>query len=813
MSENRNEKLILWFDEIGMNDVGIVGGKCSSLGEMYSNLTSKGIEVPYGFAITAYAYKKFVEETGVQKEIHSILKGLDTRDVEKLQAAGKKVRNLMISTPFFESLNNAICDAYDKLCEKYQDENTDVAVRSSATAEDLPDASFAGQQDTYLNVRGKTQLLNSCKSCFASLFTDRAIKYREDKNFDHFNVYLSVGVQKMVRSDLAASGVMFTVDTESGFPDIVSIDASYGLGENIVQGAVIPDEYLVLQHTLRKGFKPIISKTMGTKRVKMIYTDNPLSPTKNVVVHDSDRDRFVLSDEEILTLATWGTTIEDYYTSLRGKDTPMDIEWAKDGKLNKLFIVQARPETVISQRNKTVIKKYSLSEGAKKVILTKGVAIGDKIGNGKAIVMRDVSDMAKFEKGCILVAETTDPDWEPIMKLASAIVTDTGGRKSHTAIVARELGVPCVAGTTDATKILKSGDEITVCCSEGDTGYVYQGLINYSVDTLDINDITKTKTKVMMDISTGDTVFEWASYNADGVGIVRIEKLIKDKIGIHPLALNNFSELLVEKTNKSLVDEIEKLTTGYDDKREFFIQKISRHLGKIAGAFYPKEVFVRLTDFTSSDFNQLLGGNLYEPEEYNPLIGYRGVSRFNYVEFMDAFEMECQAISRARDEMGLTNIKIAIPFVRTLAEAKRISKRLEKYGLKKDNNGLEIHLVLDTPSNVMMIKEFLEIFDGVIINMLNLTQLTLGVDRDAVMLTGVFNMTDEGVKKIIEMAIKGAKSSGKTVNIIGEERLFTNFMLENTEFLKFLIQNGVDYLTVYPEEFIKVKMKVAEIEK
>ncbi len=546
MGDKREDKIILWFDEIGMEDVGLVGGKCSSLGEMYSNLTSKGVEVPYGYAVSAFAYKKFVHETGIQDKIKEILKGLNTEDVEALQKAGKKIRNVILNTEFTKELNEAIVNAYQKLCDKYDDENTDVAVRSSATAEDLPDASFAGQQDTYLNVRGNPQLLASCKSCFASLFTDRAIKYREDKHFDHFDVYLSVGIQKMVRSDLSASGVMFTVDTESGFKNIISIDASYGLGENIVQGAVIPDEYLVFETKLKEGFKSIISKKMGTKRLKMIYTDNPLNPTKNVVVHELERNSFVLTDEEIIELSNWGRMIEEYYTEKRGQYTPMDIEWAKDGKINKLFIVQARPETVISQRKKTIIEKYSFSEGIKKIALTKGIAIGSKIGNGKVIVMKDASDMKHFEKGSILVSKTTDPDWEPIMKLASAIVTDTGGRKSHTAIVARELGIPCVAGTGDATIVLKNGDEITVSCSEGEIGYVYSGLLNFNIEQIDIDKIEKTKTKIMMDISTGDSVFNWAGYPSDGVGLLRIDDLIKEKVGIHPSALCDFEDLFFD---------------------------------------------------------------------------------------------------------------------------------------------------------------------------------------------------------------------------------------------------------------------------
>ena len=809
---NKNEKIILWFDEINMQDVGVVGGKCASLGEMYSNLTGKGIEVPFGFAISAYTYRKFVEESGVQQEIRKTLQNIDTNNVEQLQKAGKHIRNVILSTPFSPELNSAISDAYLTLCNKYDDENTDVAVRSSATAEDLPDASFAGQQDTYLNIRGIPQLLNSCKSCFASLFTDRAIKYREDKKFDHFNVYLSVGVQKMVRSDLGASGVMFTIDTESGFPNAISIDAGYGLGENVVQGAIIPDEYVVFKTTLKQGFCPIISKKMGTKRLKMIYTDNPLSPTKNVAVHDSERDKFVLSDEEIVILAKWGAIIEDYYSELRKTVTPMDIEWAKDGKINKLFIVQARPETVISQRNKTLIKKYALDKNSKKIILTSGVAIGDKIGSGKAVVMKDTEDMKYFEKGAVLVAKTTDPDWEPIMKLASAIVTDTGGRKSHTAIVARELGVPAVAGTNDATLVLKTGDDVTVSCAEGETGFVYSGKIDFNVTTIDMNDLSKTKTKIMADIATGDSAFEWATYPFNGVGILRVEKLIHEKIKIHPLALFEYDELLIDKSNKSLIQEIENITIGYPDKTDFFVEKLSRHIGKVAGAFYPSDVIVRFTDYTSSDFSMLVGGKEYEPDEFNPLIGYRGAYRFNYVEFLDAFEMECEAIKNTRKNMGLVNVKVAVPFVRTVSEGVKIVRRLEKFGLKRGEDGLSVFLVVDTPSNVMMLDELSEVFDGFLINVLNLTQLTLGVDRDAVRISRAFDMKEEGVKKMIELSVSKAKKNGKPVNIIGEEKLFTRYLNENPDYLKFLIELGVDSITIDPEDFIKIRTMVSENE-
>jgi pyruvate,water dikinase len=629
-SMDKKHKFILWFDELGIEDVPLVGGKNASLGEMYRLLVPQGVSIPNGFAVTAFAYNYLVEKAGIKPHIQSILKGLDTQNVLDLAERGHKVREIIRTAEFPEELKVEIVAAYQKLCKSYGP-RTDVAVRSSATAEDLPDASFAGQQETYLNIRGESELINACKNCFASLFTNRAISYRVDKGFDHFSIGLSIGIQKMVRSDKACSGVMFSIDTETGFQNAVFVTAAYGLGETVVQGAVNPDEYYVFKPTLKLGYKSIISKRVGEKKIKMIYSDKVQQSTKTVEVPEVERKKYVLTNDEILLLAKWACIIEDHYSKKAGHFKPMDMEWAKDGVLNKLFIVQARPETVHSQHDVTKLKEYKLGKTGKVVVI--GKAVGELIGQGAAVIIKDVKDISQFKKGQVLVTEMTDPDWEPIMKIAGAIVTNSGGRTCHAAIVSRELGVPCVVGTNNATEKIKHGQKVTVDCSGGDEGVIYDGLLPIKISTIDLKKIPPTKTKIMMNLAAPEQAFEKSFLPNSGVGLARQEFIINSYIKVHPKALIHFNELKDEK----LKQEIEHITYGYKDKSEFFIDKLSQGVATIGAAFYPKDVIVRMSDFKSNEYANLVGGHLYEPKEDNPMIGWRGASRY-YTEYREAFE-------------------------------------------------------------------------------------------------------------------------------------------------------------------------------
>ena len=804
MSRSKESALVLWFDEIDVKDVPLVGGKNASLGEMYSNLKPKGINIPNGFAITATAYRYFMKENNLMEKIKEILKDLDTSDVENLRERGRKVRDTILHAEFPEKLKNAIVDAYLKLSQEYNEEYVDVAVRSSATAEDLPDASFAGQQETYLNIRGIPMLLDAVKKCFASLFTDRAISYREDKGFDHFSIALSVGVQKMVRSDLASSGVMFTLDTESGFRDVVLINASYGLGENIVQGAVNPDQYYVFKPTLLKGYNAIISKRLGTKEKKRIYTHDSLHPTKNIETPKSEREKYALSDEEILKLARWGVEIEAYYSKKYGRDMPMDIEWAKDGKTGELYIVQARPETVHSVRDKTKLVQYKLKGTGK--ILLKGLAVGDKIANGKVHVIEDVSKINEFKEGEILVTDITDPDWEPIMKIASAIITNKGGRTSHAAIVARELGIPAIVGTGNATEILKDGQDITVDCSSGYEGYVYEGKIDFIREEIDVSVIPKTKTKIMMNVANPEQAFKLSFLPNDGVGLAREEFIINSHIRIHPNALLDYEKLKEMPEHRGLIKQIDEITKGYSDKVQFYIDKLAEGIALIGAAFYPKDVIVRFSDFKTNEYRNLIGGYLYEPEEENPMIGWRGASRYYDEKFKRAFALELLAIKKVREEMGLDNVIVMIPFCRTVEEAKKVLEIMKEYGLERGANGLKVYMMVEIPSNVILIDEFSKYFDGFSIGSNDLTQLTLGVDRDSGLVSHVYDERNEAVKEMLSLAIKGAKRNGRKIGICGQAP--SDF----PEIAEFLVKEGIDSISLNPDTVVKTRFRIKEVE-
>ncbi len=798
---------VVWFDEISYADVPLVGGKNASLGEMYSKLTPKGINVPYGFAVTAEAYKYFIRENHLDDKIKEALKGLDTHNVLDLQKRGKKVRNLILQAKMPEKLAEEILKAYQRLEEKYG-KNPDVAVRSSATAEDLPDASFAGQQETYLNVRGAEKVIEYVQKCFASLFTDRAISYREDKGFDHFSVYLSVAVQKMVRSDRASSGVMFTLDTESGFRDVVYITGAWGLGEYVVQGKVNPDEFYVFKPTLKQGFRPILSKKLGSKHVKLVYGDSSKKPLKEVKTTKEERMSFVLSDDEILKLAEWAILIEEHY------GRPMDIEWAKDGDgkevgTGELFIVQARPETVHAIKDQKFYEIYKL-KGDGKVLCT-GKAVGSKIGQGKAKVILDVSQIGEFQDGDVLVTTMTDPDWEPIMKKASAIVTDKGGRTCHAAIVSRELGIPCIVGTEVATKVVKTGMEITVDCTQGEEGRVLEGLVPFEVERIDLEKLPQTRTKIMMNVGIPEQAFYQGQIPNDGVGLARLEFIIGSHIGIHPLALVYFDELKKrasqDKKIAKLVKIIEEKTYGYENKADFFVDKLAQGVATIAAAFYPKEVIVRLSDFKSNEYANLLGGYLFEPEEHNPMIGWRGASRYYDPKFEPAFALECKALLKARNEMGLTNIKVMIPFCRTPEEGVKVMQVMEKYGLKRGDNGLEVYVMCEIPSNVILAEEFAKVFDGFSIGSNDLTQLVLGLDRDSEHVSHLYDERNPAVKKMIKEVIGVAKRMGRKIGICGQAP--SDF----PDFAEFLVECGIDSMSLTPDTIIKTRLLVAEKEK
>ena len=792
---NQKRILVIPFKDLHIEDVPIVGGKNASLGEMYRELNKKGVTVPNGFAITALAYRYFIESAGLKDKIHKILSDLDTTSTRNLMKRGKKVRNLILKAELPLDLQKEIIENYKLLSKESKEDYTDVAVRSSATAEDLPDASFAGQQETYLNVRGEKELLKSCKKCFASLFTNRAISYRVDKGFDHFTIALSIGVQKMVRSDLSSSGVMFSIDTESGFKDAVFITSIYGLGENIVQGAVNPDEFYVHKPTFKKGYKSIISKKLGNKKIRMIYGLKYLKQVKNIPVPEDKQKEFSITDDEILKLAKMAITIEDHYKKA------MDIEWAKDGKTNKIYIVQARPETVQSQRNVNILEEYVLKEKGK--ILAKGQSVGSRIGSGKVRVIKNVSGIHDFEKGEVLVTEMTDPDWEPIMKIASAIVTDKGGRTCHAAIISRELGIPCLVGTDDATKKLKNGEIVTVSCANGEEGRVYEGKLKYAIEKHNLEKIPKTKTKIMMNLGNPEQAFEQSFIPNDGVGLAREEFIINSHIKIHPNALIDYEKL----SDKNLKKKIDDLTFGYKDKKQFYIDKLAEGIAMIAAAFYPKDVIVRMSDFKTNEYRNLIGGELYEPKEDNPMIGWRGASRYYKETFRKSFELECKAIKKVRNQFGLKNVKVMIPFCRTIEEGKKVQEIMAKEGLSRGKDELEIYVMCEIPSNVILADEFSKIFDGFSIGSNDLTQLTLGVDRDSEIVSDVYDERNDAVKELISIMIKKAKKNKRKIGICGQAP--SDF----PDFAQFLVKEGIDSISLNPDTIIKTRIKIAEQEK
>ena len=788
---NKNS-FVIGFDKLRIEDVPLVGGKNASLGEMYRELGKKGILVPNGFAITAYAYNYFIEKAGIKSEMMRILANLDTHNTRDLMIRGKKIRDLILNAKIPKEIEKEIIKNYKSLSKSYGEKFTDVAVRSSATAEDLPDASFAGQQETFLNIKGEEKLLKACKKCFASLFTNRAISYRKDKKFDHFNVALSIGVQKMVRSDLSSSGVMFSIDTESGFKDAVFITSIYGLGENIVQGAVNPDEFYVHKPTLKKGYNSIISRKVGEKKIKMIYNSHGKSPVKNIPVHENLRKQFSITDKEILQLAKWAVIIENHYKK------PMDMEWAKDGKTGKLFIVQARPETVQSQKDLTKLEEYVLKQ--KSEILVEGKSVGSKIGSGKVRVIMDVKDIHSFKKGDVLVTDMTDPDWEPIMKIASAIVTDKGGRTCHASIVSRELGIPAIVGTNNVSQKLKTGQKVTVSCAEGEKGFVYKGLLKFEIKKHNLKKIPKLKTKIMMNIGNPDGAFEASFIPNEGVGLAREEFIINSYIKIHPKALINYSTIKDKKIKK----QIDELTIGYKDKKKFFVDKLAEGIGMIGAAFYPKDVIVRMSDFKTNEYANLIGGKEYEPIESNPMIGWRGASRYYNPKYVDAFALECRALKKVRNEFGLKNVKIMIPFCRTIEEGKKVLSIMEKNGLKRGKDGLEIYVMCEIPSNVILADEFSKIFDGFSIGSNDLTQLTLGLDRDSAIVANVYDERNKAVKDLIREVISKAKKNKKKIGICGQAP--SDF----PDFAKFLVKEGIDSISLNPDSVIKTMIELGK---
>jgi len=796
----KENKFILRFDEIGIEDVPYVWGKNASLGEMYTNLVPKGVNIPNGFAITAYAYRYLLKETWADKKIKEILSDLDTSDMDNLAQRGSRVRSLIKSLEFPEDLTKAIIEAYKKM-EKIYGKNVDVAVRSSATAEDLPDASFAGQQDTYLNIFGYESIIDACKRCFASLFTNRAISYRQDKHFDHFSIALSITVQKMVRSDLACSGVMFSIDTESGFKDAVLLTGAYGLGENVVQGAVNPDEWYIFKPSLRKGKKAILSKKVGEKAIKMIYSNSGVAPTKNISVPEADRKKMTLTDDEVINLAKQVLIIEDHYSQKKWKFCPMDTEWAKDGKTGELFIVQARPETVHSNTDMSVLKTYELEK--KGEILIQGRSVWEKIGSGKANVIKDVADINKFKKGEVLVTDMTDPDWEPIMKIASAIVTNRWGRTCHAAIISRELGIPCVVGTNNGTEVIPQGKDITVDCSGGSAGIVYKGKLPFKINEINIAKLPETKTHITMNVGSPDQAFEESFIPNDGVGLAREEFIINSYIKVHPLALLHFNELKDANVKKQIAD----LTVGYKDKADYFIDKLAEWVATIAAAFYPKRVILRLSDFKSNEYANLIGGAQFEPKEDNPMIGWRWASRYYSEKYKEAFGLECKAVLKVREEMGLDNLDVMIPFPRTVDEAKKVIKTMASFGLKQWKHGLKVMWMCEIPSNVILAEEFLEVFDGFSIGSNDLTQLILWVDRDSELVSDIYDENNEAIKKMIKKVIEVATAKWKYIGICGQAPS------DYPEFAKFLVECGIESMSLNPDTMIKTRLAVAEIEK
>jgi len=786
---------IRFFEEVGIDDVPLVGGKNASLGEMFQKLSDRGVRVPNGFATTASAYRYMLDNAGAWDALHRELDDIDPDDVTALARKGKRAREIVYGAGLPEDLATQIIDAYRKLQEEYG-EDVSLAVRSSATAEDLPTASFAGQQDTYLNIRGDESLLDTCQRCFASLFTDRAIHYRIDQGFDHFKVSLSIGIMKMVRSDLAASGVMFSLDTESGFRDTVFITGAYGLGENVVQGAVDPDEFYVHKPTFLAGHRAVLRRLIGDKAVKMVFVEGDTKyTTRNIPTPKADRARYCITDDDALELAEYACTIEQHY------GRPMDMEWAKDGLDGKLYIVQARPETVASQRANTTLESYVLDGRGE--VLTEGRSVGEMIASGVVRRIDHVSHLSDFQPGEVLVSDITTPDWEPVMKIASAIVTNRGGRTCHAAIISRELGIPAVVGAGDATTTIPDGATVTVSCAEGDTGRIYKGEVPFHVDRTEVGDIERPRTEIMLNLGNPDLAFKTSFLPNDGVGLARMEFIINEYIKVHPLALLYPDKVDDPEARRT----IDKLIYNHSDGGDFFVERLSEGIGTIAAAFWPKRVVVRMSDFKTNEYASLVGGSVFEPDESNPMIGFRGASRYAHPAYSDGFALECRAMKRVRDQMGLTNVVLMIPFVRRVAEADLVLEEMAKHGLRRGENGLKVYAMCEIPNNVILVDEFAKRFDGFSIGSNDLTQLTLGVDRDSEIVAFDYDERDEGVKEMIRLAVEGCRRNGIHSGLCGQAPS------DYPEMAEFLVNVGIDSMSLNPDTVVKTTRLILEVEK
>lgn len=792
---------------LGLKDIALVGGKCASLGEMITNLSSLGIKIPDGFAVTTNAYYSFIRKSGLENFIRKEIEKIDFDDIESLRRTGMRIRQAISNTEFPQDLSEEIVAAYERLSQSYKQDFTDVAVRSSATAEDLPDASFAGQQETYLNIRGNASLIDAVRNCFASLFTDRAISYRENFNYDHFAVGLSVCVQKMVRSDLGSSGVAFSLDTETGFKDVVLINGAFGLGELVVQGAISPDEFMVHKPLAKLGFPAIIEKKLGNKDKQMVYGNTSDERVKTIPTDKNQQWRFCIDDTQILLLASWVCKIEDYYTQLKGRWCPVDVEWATDGLSGELFIVQARPETIHSRKDITIITEHSMDQKQNKTELLRGIAVGDKIATGKVNILysldKRVAEGTIFNKGDVLVTDMTDPDWEPIMKIASAIITNKGGRTCHAAIVAREMGVPAIVGCGNATDILFAGQQITASCAEGDEGIVYEGELNFSTKEIDLKQLPQTRTAIKLNVASPSLAFKFAALPNKGVGLAREEFIINNYIRIHPLALLRHREL----NDKDLSEQITLAVRGFRNEEDYFLQKLSFGIARIAAAFYPNEVIVRFSDFKSNEYYNLLGGKYFEPHEENPMIGWRGASRYYSDKYREAFALECKTIKMVREQMGLRNVSVMIPFCRTPKELEKVLDVMQSNGLERTQNGLRVHLMAEVPSNIILAESFAKFIDGFSIGSNDLTQLTLGLDRDSSLVADLYDERNEAVKIMVDNLISAAKYEGVQIGICGQGPS------DHPDFAQFLVEKGIDSISVTPDAIIKTIHAVHAIEK
>jgi pyruvate, water dikinase len=798
---SRDYRFIRFFKDIQIEDIPLVGGKNASLGEMYRELVAQGVKVPNGFAITAQAYWYVLEQAGIVASLRQTLEGLRPDDVEGLARRGRRARELVYSAPLPADLRKQILEAYRLLQQEYG-AGLSLAVRSSATAEDLPDVSFAGAHETYLNIEGDEHLLDACRRCFSSLFTDRAIHYRMDEGFDHFKVALSIGVMKMVRSDLATSGVIFSLDTESGFPDVVFITGAFGLGENVVQGAVDPDEFYVFKPTFESGHRAVLRRALGSKKIKMVYAaGSSRQTTRNVPTSNAERQRFCVSDEEVLTLADYAIKVEKHYSAKAGKHRPMDMEWAKDGHDGQLYMVQARPETVVSQRRGSVLETYSLKAPGE--VLTSGRSVGEKIATGTVRIVSDLTHLSEFRPGEVLVADTTTPDWEPVMKTAGAVVTNRGGRTCHAAIVARELGIAAVVGADNATTVLKSGEPVTVSCAEGDLGKIYRGQVPFEVQRTSLEQLRRPATQIMINLGNPDLAFKTSFVPNDGVGLARMEFIISEAIKVHPMALVH-PEKVEDPAERAT---IERLCEGFARPSDFFVRRLAEGVGTIAAAFYPKPVIVRMSDFKSNEYASLIGGRWFEPKEENPMLGFRGASRYAHPAYAEGFALECSAMRHAREAMGLTNIKLMIPFCRRVSEAELVVKTMSDQGLVRGKDGLEIYVMCEIPNNVLQIDAFSKYFDGFSIGSNDLTQLTLGVDRDSAIVAFDYDERDPGVKEMIRLAVEGCKRNRRHSGLCGQAPS------DYPEMARYLVELGIDSMSLNPDAVLKTTLSVLELEK